>query len=282
MSLLDEFAADWRLGNRSPLTLDGYLRTLRRVETCHSLPVDLPTAKAWLADRQPEVAPSTLHTYYRALKSFSRWYADAYDSDDLLFKLRYPKIDQPPPGRIADPREVEILRNSWAADDFDSRRNRAILAVLEATGMRRGELAQLRCDDLDLTSGAAKVTIRKAKNGEGRTAPLSDYAAKVVRGYLKERSRHHSAHLPSLWIGRDGALRTDSITQLFDKQSKRLGIHVSTHQFRRAMSHTWALRGGTDDALMSICGWKSPQMAARYRREAIATLADNQYRRLIG
>ncbi len=128
MSLLDEFANDWRLRNHSPLTLDGYLLTLRRVEASHQLPIDLSTAKAWLADRQQEVSTATVQTYIRALKAFSRWFADHYDDVDSLAKLRYPKLDVPPPGKIADANEVEILRSAWKGSDFTSRRNRTMLA----------------------------------------------------------------------------------------------------------------------------------------------------------
>ena len=40
--------------------------------------------------------------------------------------------------------------------------------------------------------------------------------------------------------------------------------------------------GGTDDALMVVCGWRSPAMAYRYRKEHAAELAIEQYGKLFG
>jgi len=59
-----------------------------------------------------------------------------------------------------------------------------------------------------------------------------------------------------------------------------LTIALTTHQLRRRLAKTWIQEGGADDALMFIAGWRSATMPARYRAEAKAQLAVEQYERI--
>jgi integrase len=58
-------------------------------------------------------------------------------------------------------------------------RDKALVAVLSSSGMRRAEVARMRIEDLDLDNGAVVVPI--TKTGAFRTAPLSPECCKLLR-----------------------------------------------------------------------------------------------------
>jgi hypothetical protein len=69
------------------------------------------------------------------------------------------------------------------------------------------------------------------------------------------RAEHPMANRPEFLIGRKGPLRADTISAIFGDASKRAGVSVSSHQFRRRMSSNWVRAGGSDDTLMVLAEW---------------------------
>ncbi len=61
----------------------------------------------------------------------------------------------------------------------------------------------------------------------------------------------------------------------------RIDPPLTAHTFRRGLAHTWAAAGGLDDALMSIAGWRSAAMPARYRAELLGTRAHDEFDRIM-
>lgn len=96
--------------------------------------------------------------------------------------LAFPKRRQTLPRAILTKREMARL---LAAPDVTTPlgcRDRAVLEVLYATGMRNAELRGLEVSDVDLVYGVAQV--RHGKGGKGRIVPLGRAAAAAVRDYL--------------------------------------------------------------------------------------------------
>jgi integrase/recombinase XerD len=62
-------------------------------------------------------------------------------------------------------------------------RDRAVIEVLYATGIRNAEIRGLQVSDLDLGRGLAQI--RNGKSGRGRVVPLGRAAAAAVREYLE-------------------------------------------------------------------------------------------------
>lgn len=90
-------------------------------------------------------------------------------------------------------------------------RDRLILRLLYETGMRVGELAELRIGDIDLEN--AEITIQRAKrNKEGRKVPIiSDYTKILLRDYIGTRKNK-----------RDHLLVSNKRTNLSRRQIERL------------------------------------------------------------
>ena len=80
--------------------------------------------------------------------------------------------------------EVARLLAVPAVADPLGLRDRAMLEVFYATGLRRAELARLECADLNL--GRGTLTVRQGKGGKDRVVPLGACAAAWVARYLDE------------------------------------------------------------------------------------------------
>jgi len=82
---------------------------------------------------------------------------------------------------ILTPREVECLLEQPNSSDLKGQRDKAMLEVLYATGIRVTELISIKISDVNLHSGYIKV---KKKNKE-RTIPVGNVALKCLSDYVE-------------------------------------------------------------------------------------------------
>ncbi len=82
---------------------------------------------------------------------------------------------------ILTPKEVECLLEQPSSDDLKGQRDKAMLEVLYATGIRVTELISIRIADVNLNAGYIKV---KKKNKE-RTIPVGNVALKCLKEYVE-------------------------------------------------------------------------------------------------
>ena len=127
-------------------------------------------------------------------------------------------------------------------------RDRAILELLYATGMRRGELVRLTVYDLDGERGT--VAVRQGKGKKDRLLPLGERAAAWLERYVREaRPRLAAAPDPgTLFLTNAGEPFTkDFLTQLVRRYVEASGVGKpgACHLFRHTMA-TLMLEGGAD------------------------------------
>lgn len=127
-------------------------------------------------------------------------------------------------------------------------RDRALLELLFATGIRRAELARLTLSDLDLDRGA--LFVRQGKGKKDRVVPLGERAAFFVSAYITN-ARPDFVVPPD-----DGAVfltatghpfSPDVLTNLCRRQveASEIGKKGACHLFRHTMA-TLMLEGGAD------------------------------------
>lgn len=116
------------------------------------------------------------------------WYHYLYELGELLHpihsRLVIKKKPRPLPAPYLSYEEVEEWF-SLCPPDFEGRLDLALLELVYSCGLRAGEAYALTLHDLDL--GSQAVTIRRSKNDDGRTLPLTDQAAAALHDYLKSR-----------------------------------------------------------------------------------------------
>jgi integrase len=147
-----------------------------------------------------------------------------------------------------------------------------------ASGVRLGEMAGIRVDDLSLDEGAVLVY---GKGDRARWVSFGDRTTVALDRYLRERMRHRGAERPELWLGPRGPLTDSGISQVLRRRAKLAGVDdLHPHRFRHTFAHRWLAAGGTEGDLQELAGWRSPQMLARYGASARSERARAAYRRI--
>jgi integrase len=160
---------------------------------------------------------------YRGLQQFFKWLAADEDLPDPMTGLRPPKVTEKLVP-VFSAAELSALERACAGRGFAQRRDAAVIAVFEATGIRLPELAGIRYSpgddqrtDVDLERREITVT---GKGGRTRVVKISYDAARAIDRYLRIRARHAQAHPGglSLGAGNRGPLTASGIYQIIARR----------------------------------------------------------------
>ena len=167
----------------------------------------LADLRAWLsAQSQGGAARSTIARRAAAVRTFYRWAVRTGRlATDPSLRLVAPKRRGRLPAVLRQSDAAELLDvAAVAADDEDPIhvRNRAILELLYASGIRVGELVAIDIDDLDLSANVVRVTGKGAKE---RVVPFGVPARQAVDAWLAYRLQLVTSESgAALFLGRRG------------------------------------------------------------------------------
>ncbi|HET6351147.1 MAG TPA: tyrosine recombinase XerC [Coriobacteriia bacterium] len=196
---------------------------------------------------QARYARSTIKRRLSAVRSIFAYLAEqGVVTSDPSAVVSAPKGAKRLP-RVVPTDQLEALLAAPDTTTPKGLRDRAILELLYASGMRVGELSALTLGKLDLAQGQAVVMGKGAKE---RVVPIHAFAIKVIRTYLAEsRPRLAKPDSPDAVFlsSRGRALSTDAVRRIFRGHLERVAADagLSPH----AMRHTFAthlLDGGAD------------------------------------
>jgi site-specific recombinase XerD len=173
--------------------------------------------------------------------------------------------------------DMRKLLAATAGKDWRSVRDRALVMFMVDTGARRGEVAHVSLDDVDLDRGEVRV---RGKTGE-RVVSLGATAVAAVDRWLRARRRVDVAkRTNALWVGDRGALSDEGVRQILKRLGNEAGVKVAPHQLRHTASHVLRVNGIGDAELMALMGWKSAAMLQRYGRSAVGARAREMHKRM--
>jgi len=158
--------------------------------------------------------------------------------------------DDESPRKLLTVEEMSLLINSV----IDTR-DKAILAVLAKTGVRRGELIAMDVNDIDWTMQSITMKRNRFKKRSGRIVFFDDETARLLKRWISQREKINPA-TPALFIGEHGLrLNRNGVYSMVAKYSQRVGLHnpkspkpedhVSPHCFRHWFT-THLRRAGMD------------------------------------
>jgi integrase/recombinase XerC len=230
-----------------------------------------------------------------AIRTFLRYLRrEGLMADDAAALVPTPKREVRIPAHLSEG-EMETLIAA-PADDRLGRRDRAILELFYASGLRLSELAGLDLDDVNLSARMVRVL---GKGGKERLVPFNTSTASAVRAYLKEReaivreaprgevradrervrSRHHrqAPRREPLFVNYRGTrLSARSIDRLVRHYvalcSSRLGI--SPHALRHSFATHLLQRGADLRAIQEMLGHARLSTTQRYTHVNAAQLLD--------
>ncbi|MCS7258638.1 MAG: tyrosine recombinase XerC [candidate division WOR-3 bacterium] len=144
--------------------------------------------------------------------------------------IKTPKITKKLPGFLSEYQVQKIL--NIQGNDEKSLRDRAILEVLYATGIRVSELVGLNVTDVDFADETIRV---QGKGNKERIIPLGSYAQKALKEYLAVRKDQNNS---ALFLNRRGQRISNRAVQTIVKriisrlpEATKTNPHILRHSF---------------------------------------------------
>jgi len=178
--------------------------------------------------------------------------------------VQSPRYARPLP-RFHSLTEIERLINAPDRTTVKGKRDRAVLEVLYGTGMRVGELVQIRLRDLKLEEGLILV---KGKGKKERLVPFGQYAENALIDWLNHRPEQNGQHVFVGFHGfrgtRCGITERSVERNIFKKYGQEVGLQTNPHKFRHSFA-THLLSAGADlRAIQELLGHESISDTAHY------------------
>ena len=171
-----------------------------------------------------------------------------------LFLLKKKVIKNSPADEITTPKQEKYLPTSMSEDEVESllgspkssikieRRDKAMIEILYATGMRISELVNLKLTDIDFNRSVLKVF---GKGSKERLVPYGEKASEALRIYLEDRKKLDSKDV--FLSNRGTRITRGAFWQRIKIYIKRenLKSSISPHTLRHAFA-THLLNRGAD------------------------------------
>ena len=243
---------------RSPHTIRGYvgdavslLDHAVRMGVQEPGDLDLTVLRSWLARlRTAGAAPASVARRAASGRTFVAW-AHRVDllAEDPGARLASPRIRRDLPHVLRTDQAADLMaaagRPDTPATPVDVR-DRAVLEMLYATGIRVSELCGLDVDDVDAGRRVVRVFGKGAKE---RAVPYGVPAQDALDDWLRcGRPALAAAHSgPALFLGaRGGRLHPTTVRHLVAARAAAAGVgHASPHDLRHSAA-THLLEGGAD------------------------------------
>jgi len=235
-------------------TLDAYRRDLTRYAAYLRGRKQAVTAldrtvipRYLLALREAGLNPRSVARHLSAIRQFHRFLVrEGIVTEDPTAHLESPRPWRRLPG-VLSRAEVERLLAPRPLQSPQAFRDRAMLEVLYASGLRVSELVGLRLSDLDFNVGVVRVL---GKGNKERLVPLGDAAIESLRAYLTQARPllERRRAVPHLFLGRHGrGLTRQMFWILLGRYVRAAGItkRVTPHTLRHSFA-THLLEGGAD------------------------------------
>ena len=173
------------------------------------------------------------------------------------------------------PGEIENLLEAAGGDAPLQRRDRALLELLYASGLRVSELTQLDWDDLDLEARTLRVM---GKGGKERMVPFGEPAAQALYGWLEMwdgvRKVTPTTHESVFLNYRGGRLGARSVRRIIDRYVDKAALAAGVHP--HTLRHTFAthlLESGADlRTIQELLGHSSLSTTQQYTHVEIERL----------
>jgi integrase/recombinase XerD len=225
-AFLGEAFPGWKLGGLTARHIEAFLRSGR---------------KRNLATASIARSLAAVRTFCRHLVLQQVLPHDASDSLDS------PKKWHRLPDVLDDQAVRHLLNAPDAGQDSHALRDRAILILLYATGMRASELAGLKLSDVNFHLGVVRVL---GKGGKERIVPVAEEALSAVRYYARQYrpSLLGGADPKELFVSRTGRpLPREDVFRIVRKYVRRAALrgHVGPHTLRHCFA-TQLLSNGAD------------------------------------
>lgn len=207
----------------------------------------------------PSRSPATVNRYLAALShalsvAVMEW---GWLNESPMKKV---KRLQEPRGRDRFLSKTEIDRLLEVAKKGTSPHLYLIVVLAVATGMRQGEILNLKWKDVDL--GYQRITLGHTKNGEKRVVPLCDFVSEKFKEFKLDVPRRIDTNYVFPHSKKD---RPVNFRKAWEKALIEAGIdNFRFHDLRHTAASHLAMDGATTQVIADILGHKTLNMVKRY------------------
>jgi site-specific recombinase XerD len=235
--------------------------------------LDLNDYRSWGLAQQ--LAPSTINRRLGFFKHYSSWGLEEHFVEASVFRaikdvalVRQQKLA---PTALPQAEVRRLLKEVELRADV---RDQAILYTLLFTGLRVGELAHLRIEDVQLSDRKGTILVRgdHAKGGKQREVPVPREARQRLAAYLDQ----HPTGRGTLFLGQRGPLGEDAIGRIVGKYATWARLErVTPHVLRHTFSYNYLEKTGNDlVGLANILGHDNVTTTQIYTQKPLGALQD--------
>ncbi|MEA5444800.1 site-specific tyrosine recombinase XerD [Gammaproteobacteria bacterium AB-CW1] len=223
----------------------------------------------------------------RQLSSIRRFFRflvrEGQRSDDPSAEIDMPRLGRPLPRSLGE-EEVEALLAAPETDKPLGLRDRAMLELLYATGLRVSELVGLRLDQVNLQQGVIRI---RGKGDRERLVPIGEEAQGWLHRYVSEARQQilGGRESPCLFpTRRSQSMTRQAFWHIIKRYSQRAGISsgLSPHTLRHAFA-THLLNHGADlrvvQMLLGHSDVSTTQIYTHVARERLKSLHQSHHPR---
>lgn len=211
---------------------------------------------------------STLRSYYKFLVK------ENLITENPMTRVIVPKTSIRLPVFVENESLQNLFENVEFGETFEGQRDRMILELFYASGMRLSELINLKESDLELSLGSMRIT---GKRNKMRIVPLTSHTSKLLSDYIEIKQKHFNKHNNS-----DYLFVTNKGSKLYPKmvyRTVRKYLSIVTTISKKSphvLRHTFAthmLNNGADlNAIKEILGHASLSATQVYTHNTVEKL----------
>ena len=198
--------------------------------------------------KERNYAATTAARKVAAAKSFFNFMvAEGNIKDNPTLNVTSPRVGKSLPKPISINQAMLLLEQPAKLSTVEAKRDKAMLELLYASGMRVSELVSLNLDDINIDGGDVRCF---GKGHKERIIPIAPRAALSVKKYLQE-ARPHLVHdeteLALFLNARGDRLTRQGLWQILKGYAKSAGLdkEITPHTLRHSFA-THMLNGGAD------------------------------------
>lgn len=227
--------------------------------------------------KEVESRPFSARSQARFITVCRRYYGwlvrERLRSDDPAAHLEMPRLGRTLPKTLSL-EQVDQLLAAPSAEDALGLRDRAMLELMYASGLRVSELVKLRRDELNLEHGVVRLI---GKGGRERMVPMGEMAMEAVKTWLRQGRPEFAGEKSgdAVFLGRRGeAMTRQNFWLLIKRHALAVGIpaKLSPHTLRHAFATHLLERGADLRAVQTLLGHADLSTTQIYTHVARARL----------
>ncbi len=231
-------------------TLESYRRDLKRLErwaTRIGKPIAelaRPELRKWIAQLSREgLAPSSVARAVSAARGFYRFlmldgHIKIHPADDLDTPQKFSYLP-----KFLTEEEIDRLFSTPDVSTEEGIRDRAMLELMYAAGLRVSELVSLKQAEVDIHGGVVNC---HGKGSKERRVPVGKSAIHWLQQYATLKAAYGKAAYPNLFLNRGKPLTRQLAWSMIKSYAEKVGLrNVSPHTLRHSFA-THLLQHGAD------------------------------------